>query len=84
MLVKRNSGRSENQSTIRSGGEDSEALAAGVLRTSRAWAKAMTGVARRASAVAAAIKAWREDDCTAKSWAVAAPGANVRRWETAR
>jgi hypothetical protein len=55
-----------------------------VLRTSRAWAKAMTGVARRASAVAAAIKAWREDDCTAKSWAVAAPGANVRRWETAR
>lgn len=53
MDVKRSSGFSENQSESDAGETASESLAAGLLRTSRAWAKSSAGVARTAAAAMA-------------------------------
>jgi len=51
--VKRSSGFSENQSDSDVGETASESLAAGLLRTSRAWANNSAGVARTAAAAMA-------------------------------
>ena len=49
--VKRSSGRSENQSDSETGGVETTAFTAGLLRTSRACAKRSAGVMRTASAM---------------------------------
>lgn len=51
--VKRSSGFSENQSESDVGATVSESLAAGLLRTRRAWANNSAGVARMAAAAMA-------------------------------